>query len=205
LQTENEDIINELLEDAAGKVADGLAAKAAHFVPPATPGKVEILIACGVKDLAGNEITLPDLRLTENNTIVKGGQELAVQGSATIEIDGFAMGTTPARIKVAPGAHKLRLTRPSFTPVELQINATDSLSLTPTLQLSEAGFQRWKEIRSFLDHLDTHRKMTDAEAEDIRGHAQMLRQSGIRVDFRMNTTNAPTFIKKNSIFGQDNY
>ncbi len=182
LQVEDEDTLNGLLEEAAGKVADGLAAKASVFVPPATLGKVAVSIACGVKDLAGNEVTIPDLRITENNTIAQAGKELPAQASAVIEVDGFAMGTTPAQLKLAPGPHKLRLTRPGFTDVELTINATEGLSLTPTMQMSDEGFGRWKDIRSYLNGLDRSRKLTDAEVKDIEGHAQMLRQSGFKVD-----------------------
>ena len=205
LQVDNADIINELIEDAAGKIADGLAAKASNFTPATTPGKVEIAISCGVKDLQGNEISLPDIRLNENNTITKGDKDIPVQASATIEVDGFAMGTTPARIKVAPGAHKLRLSRAGFEPIELHIAAADGLTLSPTMQMDAEGFRRWQEIRAFLNALDRDRKITDARAEEIRGNAQRLRQSGILVDFRVNTTNAPTIVRKNSIFGQDNF
>ena len=205
LQVETDDLMNELLENAAAKVADSLAAKEDSFVPPTQSGKVEISIACGVKDLEGNELSLSDIRINENNTVVKDDQLLPVQASATIEIDGVAVGTTPSRFKVVPGIHKLRLTRAGFQTQELTINANDALELTPTLQLSKEGFARWKEIREYLNKLDVSRKLTDAQAEDLRAHAQMLRQSGMRVDFRINSTNAPTIIKKNSIFGQDNF
>jgi len=30
--------------------------------------------------------------------------------------------------------------------------------------------------------------------EDLRAHAQMLRQSGMRIDYRTNSTNAPTIM-----------
>lgn len=199
LQTDDGGVINQLLEDAAVKVADGLAAKAAQFKAPATPGRVEITVAAAVKDLNGNEVTLPDLRITDDNKIGQGDKALPVQASATIEVDGFAMGTTPATIKVLPGPHKLRLSRPGFADVELTINATEGLSLTPTMQMNEEGFNRWKEIRGFLNGLDVSRKMTDALAEEIRGNAQRLRQSG----FMVNTKDAPQIIQRRSIFSLD--
>jgi hypothetical protein len=180
-----------------------LAAKAAQFKVPATAGKVEISIAAAVKDLNGNEISLPDVRMTEDNRLVQGDKSLPVQASATIEIDGFATGTTPAKLKVFPGAHKLRLTRSGFTDVELTINATEGLALTPTMQLNEEGYRRWKDIREFLDKLDTNRKLTDARVEEIRGNAQRLRQSGFLVDFRVNTKEAPKINQKRSIFSFD--
>src|SRR5688572_5796748 len=165
LKVEDGDIVSGLLEEAATKAAEGLAAKAALFKAPATQGKIEIHIAAAVKDLAGNEISLPDLRLNEDNKIIQAGPVLPVQASATIEVDGFAVGTTPAKIKVFPGAHKLRLTRPGFTDVELTVNATEGLTLNPTMQMNDEGYQRWKDIRKFLDKIDTNRKLTDAYAE----------------------------------------
>jgi hypothetical protein len=152
---------------------------------------VEISITAAVKDLSGNEITLPDVSLNENNQLVKGDRSFPVQASATIEIDGFAVGTTPAKLKVFPGAHKLRLTRPGFGDVELTINATEGLALTPTMQLNDEGYRRWKDIREFMDKLDTNRKLTDARVEEIRGNAQRLRQSGFLIDYRVNTKEAP--------------
>ena len=201
LQIDDGDVVNELLEDAAAKVVEGLAGKAAQFKVPAVPGKVEISIAAAVKDLSGNEITLPDVRLNENNQLVQGDKSIPVQASATVEIDGFAMGTTPARLKVFPGAHKLRLTRPGFADVELTINATEGLTLTPTMQLNDEGYRRWKDIREFMDKLDTNRKLTDARVEEIRGNAQRLRQSGFLVDYRVNTKQAPVNNFWRSIYG----
>ena len=201
LQIDDGDVVNELLEDAAAKVVEGLSGKAAQFKAPAVPGKVEISIAAAVKDLSGNEITLPDMRLNENNQLVLGDKSIPVQASATVEIDGFAMGTTPARLKVFPGAHKLRLTRPGFADVELTINATEGLALTPTMQLNDEGYRRWKDIREFMDKLDTNRKLTDARVEEIRGNAQRLRQSGFLVDYRVNTKEAPAVNFWRSIYG----
>ena len=181
-QTGSDDVVNELLEDIATQVAEGFLAKAATFKATTAPDKVEISIACAPKDVEGHEVSLPDLRLNENNEVTKGEKMLTAQVSATIEIDGIAMGTTPAKIKIAPGLHKLRLTRPGFIDVEQTINGVNGLTLNLTMQMSPEGFQRWKQVRDFLDRLDISRKLTDAQVKAIEGYAQMLRQSGIRVD-----------------------
>lgn len=182
-------MVNELLRAAAGKVAESFVEKASAFKAPTASGKVEIAVACGVRDLEGDKITLPDIRVTENNEVVKGGKPLPVQASATIEIDGIALGTTPASVKIFPGLHKLRLTREGCKDYEVTINAADGLSLKPTLQLSDEGFQRWKEIRSFLNGLDTQRKLTDAQVQVMEGYAQYLRQSrySVNYDLKMDT------------------
>jgi hypothetical protein len=185
-QTESDDLVNGLIEDAANKIVAGMLEKAANFETPAAPDKVEVAIECFVKDLAGDEISLPDIHLTEGK-VENNPVKFPAMVSATVEIDGFAMGTTPARIKVFPGNHKLRLLRPGFEPVDQYFIAEEGLKLTPTMWMNQEGFKRWTDIRRFLEGLDTHRALTDAQVEVLKGKAQMLRQSG----FMVKTTNAP--------------
>ena len=61
------------------------------------------------------------------------------------------------------------------------IDAQAGLQLAPTLQLTEAGYARWKDMRAFLSGLDNGRKLTDAEVKVLEGKAQMFRQSGILI------------------------
>ena len=191
-QTSNEDIINELLDDAATQVAATFRTKADRLIATSRDGKIEISIQAQARDLAGNEIGLPDLRVTEDNHIVGGQNPQPLFVSAMIEIDGLASGTTPTSLKVSPGLHKLRVTRPAMVTYEATFNAEPGLKLTPTLVLSDEGLKRWQEIRTFLFSLDRARALTDAEVERIKGFAQMLRQSGYRVDaksdIKVNTT-----------------
>ena len=91
------------------------------------------------------------------------------------------VGTTPARVKLAPGLHKLRLTREGCKDYEATISAEAGMQLAPTLQLTEAGYARWKDMRSFLQGLDNGRKLTDAEVKVLEGKAQELRQSGVMI------------------------
>jgi len=195
-------MVNELLREAAEKVADSFMRKASAFRAPAPAGRVEIEIACGVRDLDGNEMSLPDIRVNENNEVIIGGQARPVMASATVEIDGIALGTTPAKIKIFPGLHKLRLTREGCNDYEATINAAEGLNLAPTLQLSNEGFQRWKEIRAFLNGLDTQRKLTDAQLEVMQGYAQYLRQSrySVNIDEKVDTKEGIKFNLYKSLY-----
>jgi hypothetical protein len=94
------------------------------------------------------------------------------------------VGTTPATLRLAPGFHKMRLTRPGFRTLEQVINPVAGLKLRPALQMSEAGFARWKENIAFLQSIEVNRKLTDAQVKAAEGFAKMLEQSGYRVDFR---------------------
>jgi len=183
LRRNDGNLVNELLRDAAGKIAQSFVDKARDLQPPTVPGAVEIAIAAGVRDLEGNELTLPDIRVTENNEVVRGDRVLRVQASAAVEIDGLTVGTTPAKIRVAPGLHRLRVAREGCKDYEATITASEGLQLYVTLQLSEETFQRWKEIRAFLNGLDTRRKLTDAQVKVLEGQAQFLRQSRFSVSY----------------------
>ena len=52
--------------------------------------------------------------------------------------------------------------------------------------LSNEGFSRWKEIRDFLQALDTKRALTAAQVKVMEGYAQELRQSGYLVEVKSN-------------------
>lgn len=182
-------IVNELLRTAAGKMSQTCIEKTRDIKVAAAAGKVEVAITCALRDLGGTEVSLDDIRIGENNQVMKGDKALPVEASASIEVDGIVLGTTPARIKLAPGLHKLRLLREGCKDYEAAIDAQAGLALAPTLQLTEAGYARWKDMRAFLSGLDNGRKLTDAQVKVLEGQAQMLRQSGILIkkDIKVDT------------------
>ncbi len=184
LSVENTDLTASLIEKLADSVAQDLLAKADQFREASAIGDIPVTIRCNVRDLQGNEISLTDIGITEDNRIVKGQAAQPLQAVATVEVDGLALGSTPATVKLKPGPHKLRLTRPGFEDAELTIKAVEGMDLTVTMQMSDAGFARWLQIRDALNALDVSRKLTDAEAERIKGIAEMFRQSGFRIDHR---------------------
>ena len=182
-------VLNELLRTAAGKISQSCVEKTKDLKVAAAAGKVEVALTCALRDLAGAEISLDDIRIGENNKVIKGDKALPVEASASIEVDGIVVGTTPAKVKLAPGLHKLRLTREGCKDYEAAIDAQAGLQLAPTLQLTEAGYARWKDLRAFLTGLDNGRKLTDAEVKVLEGHAQELRQSGVMIkkDIKVDT------------------
>ncbi len=191
LRTENADLINGLLDEAAVKIGE-IAAKTT-IKSPAAKHLVEFSIACGMQDLAQLPLSVPDIRLTENNTVVIEKNRLEVQSlDVTVQLDEAVAGSAPGTFKAPPGLHKLRLTREGFKDWERTINVVDGLKLKVALQMSDVGYQRWKDNTAFLNSIETGKKLTDAEAEKIRGEAQKLRQSGHKVDIskdiKVNTT-----------------
>ncbi len=165
--TESSDIINELLDEASVKVAESLRKK--RITPPSPkPDLVEITIACGMQDLAQLPISIPDIQLTKDNTVVIGENNLEVQLlDAAVEINGTAIGSAPGTFKALPGLSKIRLSREGFRDWERTINVMAGQKLKVALQMSDAGYARWKDNTAFL-----------------QGAAQMLQQSGYKVDVK---------------------
>lgn len=193
---DNQGVLNDLLEEAAQKVAtsvkrsldDGRLASVS-----AAPRLVTLSILTEAAD-----VMIPDVRIGAENTVTISESKFKVTPlSVTVEIDGIAVGSAPGKVQVRPGLSKLRLTRDGFRPYERTINATDGLSLVAALQMSDAGYARWQDATTFLNALKNGAKLTDAQVKVLEGKARMLEQSGYRIN--VNTKEGIT-IKNQSLF-----
>lgn len=183
------EIYNQLVDDAVAGILKAFPAKVlqvskTEVIKPTTT--IEVAISAVPVDLTQNPLQLPDLRVAADGSVSKGGaapMEVTL-ADVGIEIDGVLVGTTPAALRLAPGFHKLRLTRPGFRDIEQTINPVAGLRLRPALQMSEAGYARWKDNIAFLQTIEINRKLTDAQVKAVEGFAKMLEQSGYRVESR---------------------
>jgi hypothetical protein len=189
LTTEDSDIINGLLDDAAGQLADAVVQNAVSLPTEVAKDKmVSFNIVCTMTDPRQQPILVSALGITPDNQIVVTNQPVAVQPmDVTVELDGVALGSAPGDFKAYPGLHKIRLSREGFDDWERTINVYDGQTLRVALQMSEAGYARWKDSTDFLATLDTNRKLTDAEVKKVEGIAKYFSDSHYRID----ATNAP--------------
>jgi len=183
-QTENSDIVNELLDEAALQVADNAGRKQALVADaPAKPGLVEIVVSCGMQDLVDLRTSLPDIRVRDDGTLLIHANPLPIQVlDATVEVNGLSVGSAPGKFKVPPGLNKMRITREGFKDWERTVNLSEGQKFNVALQMSAAGYARWKDNTAFLFGLKTGEKLTDGLREMMAGFAQTLRQSGYRID-----------------------
>jgi hypothetical protein len=191
LQIESNDVINELLDDAAGQIAAELAksVKGPNSIPAAVaqPTLVNFSISCSMTDINNQPVTVPAIQITEDNKVIKKNTPLEVHVlDVTVELDGVTIGSAPGTFQARPGLHKLRLSREGFNPWERTINVTDGLKLRVALQMSEQGYNRWKDNVAFLQRLENGRKLTDAEVKLLEGLAKFFSESRFRVDTKEN-------------------
>ena len=188
LQVESSDVINELLDDAADQLADSLVQTAGSLpVAVARDKMVSFRIACTMTDPRQQPILISALGVTADNHVVVTNQPVALQPmDVTVELDGIALGSAPGSFQGFPGIHKLRLSREGFDPWERTVNIYDGQTLRVALQMSAAGYARWKDTTDFLATLDSNRKLTDAEVKRLEGIAKFFSESHYRVDTKEN-------------------
>ncbi len=194
----NDDLLNDLFDQASEKLADSLSGRIAQrrIAPVSTAAALVSLTI----DIEAADLYVPDVRIDEEHTIRISESRLKIAPlQVTVEIDGVAVGTAPGTIQVRPGFSKLRLSREGYRPWERTINAVNGQTLHVSMELTDAAFARWKEATAFMNDLKNGAKLTDAQVKVLEGQAQMLRQSGFKVD----TKDAPQInIRHNSIFGE---
>ncbi len=133
---------------------------------------VSFNIACSMTDPRHQPIFVAAVGIAPDNTVIATNPPVAVQPlDVTVELDGIALGSAPGAFQAYPGLHKLRLSREGFDPWEHTVNIFNGQKLRVALQMSAEGYARWADTTAFLATLDNRRKLTDAEAEKIRGLA----------------------------------
>lgn len=186
LSDERSDVLNSLLDEAAQKVAGSLKRQIdrGRITTSVAQGMVAITLTTELMD-----VYVPDVRIGAENTVTISESKFKVSAlSATVEIDGIAVGTAPGTLEVKAGLHKLRVVREGFKPWERTVNFTNGQKLNVGLEMSEAGYARWKDATAFMNDLKNGAKLTDAEVKLLEGKAKMFENSG----FKVNTTQGIT-------------
>lgn len=195
----NDDIFNDLLDQASVQLADSLGNRIAQRrIAPVSAAGALVNFTINVE---AADLFVPDVRIDDDHTIRIGESKLSVSPlQVTVEIDGVAVGTAPGTLQLRPGFSKIRLSRDGYRSWERTINAVNGQSLTVAMEMTDATIARWKDATAFMNDLKNGAKLTDAQVKVLEGRAQMLRQSGFKVD----TTDAPQIrVTNNSIFGAD--
>jgi hypothetical protein len=183
--------VDDMIYDATSEVANSLniQLKTTDIAAPVEkPEWVEIEILVETADLY-----LPDVRIGPENTVnVLDGNLGVTPLDVSVEVDGVAVGMAPGKVKLKPGLSNLTLSRTGYDSWQRPINAIDGQRLSVSMQMSEAGLQRWQELTMFVNALKDGAKLTDAQVDLIRAQAQQLRQSGYKVDIKVDTKDAPS-------------
>ena len=205
-KTSTTGLVRELLAKASREMAANLGeknSKGAIRTVDVAKEQVEFQIS-----IALNDVQFPELILDAEGRAHLSSSSVNVQPLAVaVDLDGFTIGSTGtgafATLNASPGLHRIRLAREDLVPVERMVNIHEGMTLNMTMQLTDKARAKWQEDTLFLDTLKRRAELTDAEVERIRGFAQMLRQSGYKVDIKVDTDEGIKVKQNQSLFNQD--
>ncbi len=188
VQTEDTDVLNDLLDDAAQQLADTIVQSAGTLAATtAKADQVTFQVSCTLADPQNQPVTIPPLYLTSDNTVVLTNLPVPVQAlDVNVELDGVVLGSAPGEFKARPGLHKICLTREGMGTWERTINVSEGQALRVALQLTPDSYARWTATTSFLADLVNGKKLTDAQVKVYEGLAKFLSESHYRVDTKEN-------------------
>jgi hypothetical protein len=200
-QTSTTGIARELMAKASKEMAVSLKQKNAQIREvTASKEQVQFEIMAML-----NGLTFPEAEIDEAGNVKIVDRQSPVEALAvTVEIDGIAVGTTgTGPITALPGLHRIRLVRDDLIPYERMVNLHDGMKMNIMLELNAVGLSRWREKAAVYSDLLRLTKLNDAQVERIRGEAKMLRQSGYKVDIKVETDEGIDVKQNQSIFNQD--
>lgn len=102
--------------------------------------------------------------------------------TVNVEIDGVMAGTTPCKLMLSPGLHKVRLLRQGHDDVAMTIKPNEGLILSVPMRMTEGESNRLRKTIDFMNQLTMQREINQAQVEQLQGEAEMLRNSGIKID-----------------------
>jgi len=185
-QTSTNGLTRQLLQEAGRAIAVSLAASGgADSLPAVSLEQKETRFTINVRL---DEMAFPEVSMDPDGQPRVTANRIGVQPTAvSVEVDGILVGTTAnddktASFPASPGLHRLRLSRGDLEPVDRMVNIRDGLNLNVSMRLNEDGRRQWLENTGLLQELKSGTRLTEAQAEALRGLAQMLRQSGFRID-----------------------
>ena len=205
VEEETPDLLQGLLLEAGEKVGESVRKRfaAEKIRRPAEPARTVTFHVTAI--LAG--VHFPRAEIDREGRV----RILAEKGpvaplAVPVELDGITIGTTGTNgppLRAPAGIHRIRLSREDLVPFERMVYLHDGLTLDITMQLNEEGLRRWRENTRAYSELLRKTRLNDAEVEAVRGFAQKLRNSGYKVDVKVDTDEGVTVKNSQSIFKQD--
>lgn len=135
---EGTSLISGLLEEASVKIADNISRK--------------------VEEIRSVVVAVPNgVRFTVQSNI----------SGATVELDGVAIGSTPGTFNAALGIHNLRVSKEWLTNWERTVNIVPNQNINVSLELSEEGIQKYKNLEKFKADIEIEKGLAAGEKKRL--------------------------------------
>jgi hypothetical protein len=182
--------------EQSSNLADSLAAKAGLEIADALKNftaKAANELAVPIEIIA-DELSFPSIVVDKDYIVKRSKENLQVKLSGfTVVVDGIVVGTTDDGVPVnlPLGLHDISLERNGFAAWKQRVKVSQGLSLRPVIRPDAQSLVTWREQIQFLQDFTAGAKLTDAKVELIKGYAEELRNSGYRVDIKIDAKELP--------------
>lgn len=182
--------------EQSSNLADSIAAKAGQEIANAlkeSNAKVIKEVSVPIVIIA-DELSFPTVAVGKDHVLQVSKESLQVKLSGfTILVDGIVVGTTDDGVPVnlPVGLHDISLERSGFSTWKQRVKVSPGLSLRPVISPNSQSIALWREQVKFIQDLTDGAKLTDAQVELINARAQELRNSGYKVDIKVDAKALP--------------
>ena len=182
--------------EQSSNLADSIATKAGVEIANALKGstaKAPNEVATPIVIIA-DELSFPSIVVGKDYIVKRSKENLQVKLSGfTVVVDGIVVGTTDdgTPVNLPVGLHDISLERSGFSEWKQRVRVVPGLSLRPVIRPNPQSLVAWREQIQFLQDLAAGAKLTDAQVELVKGKAQELRNSGYRVDIKVDANELP--------------
>ncbi|MEI8063584.1 MAG: PEGA domain-containing protein, partial [Verrucomicrobiota bacterium] len=180
LTRETDDLLNGMFDEVAVELSKKIVAsnKSVKEVP-----KVEAAgVVFNVRPVmpGGAPIQLPTYQ--SNNVVITPSITIA----ADVLLDGVAIGSIPGDIRMATGLHQILVQAEGFKPWQRYINVSEGQKINIQMEMTTEGYEKWKDIITFLSDLSRKTKLTDAEVKQIEAKSEAMKKARMIVNMGPN-------------------
>jgi hypothetical protein len=177
IKRETDDLLNDMIEEAASKLSKQILA--ANRTIKEVPKINGVGVSFSVKPAlpGGAVLQLPKY---EDEDIK---MEVETSVAADVLIDGISIGAVSSNMRVASGLHQIAVQMDGYKPWKRFVNVSEGQKIQVTLEMTQDGFERWKETIDFFQEMSKNKKLTRAEMKLLEAKAEALKKAGLVVNF----------------------
>ena len=101
--------------------------------------------------------------------------------AADVTMDGVSVGSVPGELRFTTGLHQILVQAEGFKPWKRFVTISEGQKFDILLEMTPEGYEKWKEIITFLSDLCRKTKITDAEVKQMEAKAEAMRKAGLIV------------------------
>jgi hypothetical protein len=176
LRLETDDLLDDMLEETAKELSKRIFVSSSKIKSVPKPEGVTVAFKITPALPGGATLQLPIYEEGELKTEVK------TTVAADVAVDGISIGTGSDSMQIAKGLHQISVQAEGYKTWKRFVNISDGQRIQVNLEMTQQGYERWKEVIVFFEEISKRKKMTSAEMELLSAKAEALRDAGLIVN-----------------------